>query len=56
MSEEDKAKQDVIESVFYDDDYGYGSKTNALRSARQMNRDIIMGDTHKFIEFHIETK
>ena len=35
MNEEDKAKQDVIEAVFYDDQYGYGSKVNTLKNARQ---------------------
>ena len=35
---EEKAKQNVIESVFYDDGYGYGSKVNTLKHARQINR------------------
>ena len=25
MSQEEKAKQDVIEAVFYDDEHGYGN-------------------------------
>ena len=34
MSDEDKAKQDIIESVFYDDEYGNVSKINTLKHAR----------------------
>ena len=34
MSDEDKAKQDIIEAVFYDGEYGYGSKLNTLKHAR----------------------
>ena len=37
MSEEEKAKQDLIEAALSDDEYGYGSKTNTLKHARQMH-------------------
>ena len=30
MSQEENAKQYVIEAVVYDDEHGYGSKTNTL--------------------------
>ena len=43
MSEEDKANQDVIEAGFYDDEYGYGSKTNTLKHARQTNNKYCYG-------------
>ena len=36
MSDEDKANQDIIESIFYDDEYGYGSKLNTLKHAREI--------------------
>ena len=29
-----QAKQDVIETVFYDDEHGYGSKANTLKHAQ----------------------
>ena len=28
MTEEEKAKHDIIEAIFYDDEKGYGSKGN----------------------------
>ena len=31
MTEEAKANQDILEAVFYDEEYGYGSKTNTLK-------------------------
>ena len=34
LSEEDKANLDVIEAVFYDDEYGYGSKLNTLKTCK----------------------
>ena len=37
MSEEEKAKQDVIEAAFYDDEYGYGSKMNTVNLSKQIN-------------------
>ena len=37
MSQEEKAKQDVTEAVFHDDEYGYGSKINTLKYGKQMN-------------------
>ena len=50
MSEEEKAKQDIIEAVFYADEYGYGSKVNTLKYARQTNTNITMDDTDKFMK------
>ena len=50
MSEEDKAKQDVIESVFYDDENGYGSNINTLKHARHINTNITMSDIHEFMK------
>ena len=47
-SEEDKAEQDKIEAVFYDDEYGYGSKLNTLKHAREMNVNILVDDINKF--------
>ena len=49
MTEEDKAKQDIIEPVFYVEEYGYGSKINTFKYARQINKDIIMDDINKFM-------
>ena len=49
MSEEEKAKQAVIEAVNYDDEYGYGGKLNTLRYAKQINKNITMDDINKFI-------
>ena len=40
MSEEDKAKRDIIEAVFNDEEYGYVSKINTLKHAREINRNI----------------
>ena len=37
MRQEDKTKQDVIESVFYDDEHGYGSKANTLKHAKEID-------------------
>jgi hypothetical protein len=34
MTENEKANRAVIEAVFYDDEYGYGSKINTLKHAR----------------------
>ena len=36
MTEEEKAKHDVIETAFYDDEHGYGSKLNTLKHAKQI--------------------
>ena len=44
MTENEKAKRDVIEAVFYNDEYGYGSKLNTLKYAKQINRNITMDD------------
>ena len=41
MSEEDKAKHDVIEAVFYNEEKGYGSKLNTLEHAKQMNKILL---------------
>ena len=49
MSEEEKAKQDVIKSVFYDDEYGYGSKINTLKHAKELDKDSTMDDIDKFM-------
>ena len=49
MSDEDKANQDIIESIFYDDEYGYGSKLNTLKHAREINKNITMDDINKFM-------
>ena len=49
LSEEDKAKLDVIEAVFYDDEYGYVSKVNTLKHARQINKNITMGEINKLM-------
>jgi len=51
MTEEDTAKQYVIEAVFYDAEY-----INTLKHARQINKNITMDDTNRFInrEFHLE--
>ena len=56
MTEEDKAKQDVIESVFYDDEYGYGSRLNTLKCAKTINKNNTMDDINNFIKFHLETR
>ena len=56
MSEEEKAKHDVLEAVFYDDEYGYGSKINTLNHAKQTNKDITMDDRNLWIKFHLETR
>ena len=34
MSEEDKAKHDIIEAVFCDEENGFGSKIKTLKHAR----------------------
>ena len=47
MTEEEKAKHNVIEAVFYDEEYGYGSKINTLKYARQINKYITMDDIKK---------
>ena len=44
MTENEKAKRDAIEAVFDNDEYGYGSKLNTLKYAKQINRNITMGD------------
>ena len=49
MSEEDNAKQYIIGAVFYDDEYGYGSKINILKRARQINTNITTDDMNKFM-------
>ena len=49
MSEEDKAKQDMIEAVFYDEEYGFGSKIKTLKHAREINENIIINDILKFM-------
>ena len=46
MSEEDKANQDVIEAVFYDEEYGYGSKINTLKNAKRI-KNTTMDDINK---------
>ena len=38
-----KKKQDVIETAFYDDEYGYGSKINTLKHARQRHKEYYYG-------------
>ena len=54
LSEEDKAKQDVIEAVFNDDEYGYGSKVNTLTHARQIDKNITMDDIRNlWIKYHL---
>ena len=47
MSEEDKAKQDIIEAVFYDEEYGEGSNINTWKHAREINENIIIDDINK---------
>ena len=47
MSEDEKAKQDVIDAVFYDDKHGYGSKLNTLKYAKQRNKHITVDDVNK---------
>ena len=49
MSQEEKAKQDVIEAVFYDDEHGYGSKANTLKNAKEIDKSITMDDINKFM-------
>ena len=49
MTEEDKAKQDIIEAIFYAEEYGYGNKINTLKYARQININITMDDIHKLM-------
>ena len=49
MTGEDKTKQDVIEAVFYDEQYGYGSKINTLRYARQIYSSSMMDDINNFM-------
>ena len=36
MPEEEKAKRDVLEATFYDDEHGYGSKLNTWKYAKQI--------------------
>ena len=47
MSEDEKAKQGLIEVVFYEDEYGYGRKINTLKHASRINKDIIIDDINK---------
>ena len=42
MSVEEKAKQYVIDAVFYDDESGYGNKIDTWKHARQINKNITM--------------
>ena len=46
---EEKAKHDVIEAVFYDEEKGYGSKLNTLKHGEQVNKDITIDDINKFM-------
>ena len=55
MSEEEKAKQDVIDN-FYDDGYGNGSKINTLKYAKQIHKSITIYGLNKFMKFHLETR
>ena len=41
MNDEDKENQDIIESIFYDDEYGYVSKLKTLKHAREINKNIV---------------
>ena len=57
MSEEEKAKQDVIEAVFYDDKYAYGIKINTLKYAKQINKNITIDDINTFMtKVSLETR
>jgi len=49
MSEEEKAKREIIEAVFYDDEHGYGSKLNTLKHAKQTNKSINVDDINRFM-------
>ena len=49
MSEEENAKQDVIEALSYDDEYGYGSKITTLKHATQINKNITTDDVNKLM-------
>ena len=49
MSEEEYAKQYVIEALFYDDEYGYVSKINTLKHATQINKNMSTDDISKFM-------
>ena len=44
-----QAKQDVIETVFYDDEHGYGSKANTLKHAQEIDKSITIDDINKFM-------
>ena len=39
----------MIESVFYDDEHGYGSKANTLKHATEIDISITMDDINKFM-------
>ena len=43
LSEVDKAKHEIIEAVFHDDDNGYGSKSTTLKHATQIHRKSYYG-------------
>ena len=47
MSEEEKAKHDVIEAVCQDEEKAYGSKLNTLKHAEQINKDITVDGKNK---------
>ena len=47
MSEEGKAKQEIIDAIFYDDECGYGIKSNTLKHARE--KYIIIDDINKLM-------
>ena len=49
MAEDEKAKQEVIEAILYDDEYGYGSKLNTFKYAKQINKNVTMDDINKFM-------
>ena len=49
MSQDEKTKHDIIEAVFYDDEHGYGSKTNTLKHAKEIDKSITMDDINKFM-------
>ena len=49
MSDTQKAKQDIIEAVFFDVDEGYSSKSNTLKQARKIDKSITMDDINKFM-------
>ena len=48
LNEEYKAKLDVIEAVFSDDEYGYGSKVDTIKHARQINKHFTTDDIDLF--------